>query len=307
MPSNLDILNLSRGRRWVDERTARLHRELARPAAWACCVLLAALIGPLPTVHAQRKEAPPSDLLEVGVTEHLNDQIPLELEFVDYKGQPVKLSDYFDGQRPVILTLNYSNCPMLCSLQLDGLFDGLKKVTWNLGDQYRMLTVSIDPKESPERAALTRDKYLREYGREGVGAGYAMLTGKSPEIKKLADTVGFHYRFVPETGEFAHAAVTMICTPDGRLSRYLDGVEYDAQTLRMSLLEASEGKIGSPVDHLFLFCFQYDSSSGKYGPSAFKLMRLGAAGMVLIVGGVLFVYWRRESNRNRQDTTVEAS
>ncbi|MHB8862401.1 MAG: SCO family protein, partial [Pirellulaceae bacterium] len=181
------------------------------------------------------------------------------------------------------------------------------KLTWDLGDEYRMLTVSIDPKESPERAAMTRDKYLRHYGREGVGAGYASLTGKNEQIKKLADTIGFHYRYVPETREYSHAAMTMICTPDGRLSRYLGGIEYDPQTLRMALLEASEGKIGSPMDHLFLFCFQYDSSSGKYGPSAFKLMRIGAAAMVVVVGGVLLVYWRRESGRTSQDTTVEAS
>ena len=236
-------------------------------------------------------------MLEVGVTEHLNEQIPLDLEFVDSKGKAVKLSEYFDGQRPVVLTLNYSDCPMLCSLQLDGLFDGLKSMKWDLGDQYRMVTVSIDPKERPSERRMTRDKYLRLYERAGAGAGYAFLTGKNDQIKKLADAVGFHYRYVPETGQYAHVAVTMICTPDGRLSRYLDGVEYDPQTLRMSLLEASEGKIGSPVDHLFLYCFQYDAASGKYGPSAFKLMRLGAGAMVLVVGGVLFVFWRREYRR----------
>ena len=182
-------------------------RSPSRRACWRRVMLFGWLAGcrrvcPLATAHAQRKEAPPKDLLEVGVTEHLNEQIPLDLAFVDSKGQPVTLAEYFDGQRPVILTLNYSNCPMLCSLQLDGLFDGLKKVKWNLGDQYRMVTVSIDPKESPERAAMTRDKYLRLYGREGVGGGYAFLTGKNEQIKKLADTVGFHYRYVPETGEY---------------------------------------------------------------------------------------------------------
>jgi protein SCO1 len=279
--------------------------------ALAACAACAAAMWPAASAHAQRTEPLPDDLMEVGVTEHLNEQIPLDLTFVDTKGRTVKLSEYFDGQRPVVLTMNYSSCPMLCSMQLDGLFEGLKNVKWDLGDQYRMVTVSIDPKESSERAAMTRDKYLRVYGRAGAGTGYAMLTGKNERIKKLADTIGFHYRYVPTTGEYAHVAVTMICTPDGRLSRYLDGVQYDPQTLRLALLEASEGKIGSPVDHFFLYCFQYDSATGKYGPSAFKLMRLGGATAVLVVGGVLLMYWRRDVSRRApatgdEETTGEA-
>jgi protein SCO1/2 len=255
---------------------------------------------------AQRKEAPPKDLLDVGVTEHLDEQIPLDLPFVDTKGRKVTLAEYFDGERPVVLTLNYSNCPMLCSLQLDGLFDGLKEMEWAMGDEYQMLTVSIDPAESTERAAMTRERYLKEYGRPGSGGGYHCVTGKNENIKRLADTIGFHYRYVPETGEYAHAAVTFICTPDGRLSRYLYGVEYDPQTLRMSLLEASQGKIGTPVDQLLLFCFHYDATSGRYGPSAFNLMRLAGAVMLVVVAAMLVVYWRRESGKIRQRKTVEA-
>jgi protein SCO1/2 len=258
-------------------------------------LLWTALLWPGGLVCAQRMEAPPEDLLEVGVTERLNQQLPLDLEFVDSSGRTVKLGEYFDGQRPVVLTLNYSNCPMLCSMQLDGLFDGLKKMKWELGQEYTMVTVSIDPNEPTERAAMTRDKYLRHYGRAGAGAGYACLVGENKNIRALADAVGFGYRYVPESGEYSHAAVTMICTPDGRLSRYLYGVEYDQQTLRMSLLEAAEGKIGSPMEQLMLFCFQYDSSSGRYGPAAVKLMKLGAGAMVLVVGGVLFMFWRRET------------
>ena len=290
------------------------HEVLApRTGRFACRCILWGLLSlctfglPGVTAYGQRKEEAPKDLLDVGVTEQLDRQIPLDLEFVDSKGRKVKLAEYFDGQRPVVLTLNYSNCPMLCSLQLDGLFDGLKKMKWQMGEEYRMLTVSIDPTEPTERAALTREKYLKQYGRPGVGAGYAFVTGKKENIKKLADTVGFHYRYVPKTGEYAHAAVTMICTPDGRMSRYLGGVEYDPQTLRLSLLEASEGKIGSSMDQFLLFCFHYDATSGKYGPSAFKLMRLGAITMVLIVGGVLLVYWRREAGKAVKEKTVVAS
>ncbi len=266
-------------------------------------VLWIGLLWPGSTLWAQRMEPPPADLMEVGVTEHLNQSLPLDLEFVDSADRPVKLGDYFDGQRPVVLTLNYSNCPMLCSLQLDGLFDGLKKMKWELGQEYTMVTVSIDPSEPTERAALTRDKYLRQYGRAGAGAGYACLVGQNKNIRALADAVGYGYRYVPESGEYSHAAVTMICTPDGRLSRYLYGVEYDQQTLRMSLLEAGEGRIGSPMEQIMLFCFQYDSSSGRYGPAAVKLMKLGGGAMVLVVGGVLLMFWRRDSAQVVDATT----
>ncbi len=260
-------------------------------------VLLVILLCWCGIAQAQRKEDAPDELLEVGVVEHLNDELPLDLPFVDSKGVAVKLGDYFDGTHPVVLTLNYSDCPMLCSLQLDGLFDGLKKMKWDLGDQYRMVTVSIDPKEATERAEMTRKKYLQRYGRAGSGAGYAFLIGTSKEIKELTDSVGFRYRYVPETGEYAHAAVTMICTPDGRLSRYLYDVQYDQQTLRLSLLEASQGQIGTSMDQFLLFCFHYDASRGKYAPAAFNLMKLGALSTVLIVGGVLVIYWRRESGK----------
>jgi protein SCO1/2 len=226
---------------------------------------------------------------------------------VDYRGQPVTLGDYFDGQRPVVLTLNYSDCPMLCSLQLDGLFDGLKKMSWDMGDKFQMVSASIDPSEPPERASMTRDKYLKMYGRPGCGGGLTFLVGENPSIKALADAVGFHYRFVPETGEYAHTAVTIICTPDGRISRYLYGVQYDQQTLRLSLLEAAQGKIGSPMEQLFLFCFQYDSEAGRYGPAAWTLMKIAGVFTVLFVGGLLLVYWKKEKARRLENSELVLS
>lgn len=267
-----------------------------RMLTWMVCIGCGFVL--CPALFAQRKEAPPDELLDVGVEEHLNDPLPLDLDFIDQNGNPVKLGDCFDGQSPVILTMNYSSCPMLCSLQLDGLFDGLKGVEdWDLGDKYRMVTVSIDPTESTERSAMTRQKYLKRYGRPGAGQGYVCLTGKNKEIKKLAGAVGFKYRYEASTGQYLHAAVTMICTPDGRVSRYLYGVEYNPQTLRLAMLEASEGKIGSTMDQLLLYCFAYDSTAGKYAPSAYKLMKLGAISIVFVVGGVLVVFWRRESRK----------
>jgi len=259
-----------------------------------------AWLGPAAGVAEQRREPAPEELEEVGVSEHLNAQLPLELSFVDSRSRPVKLGRYFDGTRPVLLTMNYSNCPMLCSLQLNGLFDGLKRMPWDLGDQFQMITVSIDPKETPQRAQLTKQEYLKLYGRPGAGAGWHCLTGRESEIRKLAEVIGFRYKYVEQTGQYAHAAVTFVCTPDGRLSRYLYGIEYDPQTLRFSLLEASEGKVGTAMDQVLLFCFQYDATKGRYGPAAVRIMQVGGGLTVLVLGAVLWGFWRRELRRSRQ-------
>ncbi len=263
-------------------------------------VLLATTVA----VRAERKEAAPEEIQDVGVDEHPDVQIPLDLPFVDSNGQKVRLGDLFDGKTPVILTLNYSNCPMLCSLQLTGLFEGLQGVDWNLGDQYRMVTVSIDPEEKPERAEATKEKYLTIYGRPNVADGWHCLTGSDTNIHKLADAVGFRYAYLPETKEYAHAAVTMVCTPDGRMSRYLYGVEYPPQTVRLALLEASQGKIGTTMDKVLLFCFQYDETAGRYGPSAVKIMQAGGVLTLMFLGGLLGIYWLREWSKARHPEAV---
>lgn len=257
------------------------------------------LLAGVPT-RAERSEPLPDQLEEVAVVEHLDVQVPLDLPFVDSDGKNVKLGDFFDGTTPVILTMNYSNCPMLCSLQLNGLFAGLQGVDWNLGNEYRMVTVSIDPEEKPERAESTKMKYLEIYGRSGVEQGWHCLTGEEANIRKLAATVGFGYAFMPDTKQYAHAAVTMICTPDGHMSRYLYGIEYPPQTLRLSLLEASEGKIGSTADHLLMFCFQYDEKAGRYAPAAIKIMQVGGVLTLIFLAGLLGLYWLREAHKARR-------
>jgi protein SCO1/2 len=257
------------------------------------------LIAAVP-VWAERTEQLPEQLEEVGVTEHLNVQVPLDMPFVDSDGKNVKLGDFFDGKTPVVLTMNYSDCPMLCSLQLTGLFAGLQGVDWNLGNEYRMVTVSIDPEEKPERAEATKKKYLEIYGRSGVEQGWHCLTGEEADIRQLAATVGFGYAYMPDTKQYAHAAVTMICTPDGHLSRYLYGIEYPPQTLRLSLLEASQGKIGSTVDHLLLFCFQYDEKAGRYAPAAIKIMQAGGVLTLVFLAFLLGLYWLREARKARR-------
>jgi protein SCO1 len=190
--------------------------------------------------------------------------------------------------------LNYSNCPMLCSLQLNGLFDALKRMPWAIGDKFEMVTVSFDPLETPERARLTKQKYLEIYRRAGAAEGWHFLTGNEGNIKKLTDAVGFRYRYSESQRQYIHVAVTYILTPEGHLSRYLYGVTYDPQTLRLSLLEATDGKIGSTTDQILLFCYHYDAESGRYGPAAYRLMQLGGAITMLILGGGIWMLRRRE-------------
>jgi protein SCO1 len=257
------------------------------------------------TVNAERTEAIPEELEEIGVEEHLDVRLPLDLPFVDSNGEEVLLGDFFDGETPIVLTMNYSNCPMLCSLQLNGLFEGLQGIDWDLGGQYRMITVSIDPEESPERSEETKQKYLKIYGRDGVDQGWHCLTGEDADIRKLADAVGFGYAYMPDTKEYAHAAVTMICTPDGRTSRYLYGVQYPPQTVRLALLEASEGKIGTTMDRVLLFCFQYDETRGRYAPAAMKIMQGGGVLTLVFLIGMLGLYWLREA-RKAKKVTVQA-
>lgn len=248
---------------------------------------------------AQRKEPLPQELEGVGVTEYLDRSIPLGLEFRDSNGKPVKLQQFFDGKRPVLLTMNYSDCPMLCNLHLNGLFDAMKRMPWSIGDQFQMITVSIDPLETSERARMTKQKYLQAYRRADAAEGWHFLTGREENIKKLADTVGFHYRFSPDSRQYLHAAVTFVLTPDGRLSRYLYGVQYDPQTVRLSLLEAADGKIGTAADQILLFCFHYDADKGRYGPAAFRLMQVGSGATVLVLGGLVWVLRRREKGKKK--------
>jgi protein SCO1/2 len=193
--------------------------------------------------------------------------------------------------------MNYSNCPRLCSLQLNGLVQGMEQLEWNMGDQFRVITVSIDPNESPERAAATKHRYMDEYGRFGPADGWHFLTGREENIRKLADAIGFAYTYVEETRQYAHAAVTMVCTPGGRVSRYLYGIEYKPQTLRLALVEAGEGKVGSTTDRILLLCATYDAASGSYAAAAGKLMQIGGGLTVLVLGSALLVAWRREAKK----------
>jgi protein SCO1/2 len=251
-------------------------------------------------VGAQERTDPvPEELRRVGVEEKLDAVLPLHLPFKDERGRDVTLGSYFRGGRPVVLTLNYSRCDMLCTLELNGLVASLKALAWSPGAEFEVVTVSIDPRETPPAAAKKRAGYLRELGRPGADEGWHFLTGSGASIRTLASSVGFSYEYDPATDQYAHAAVIVLATGDGRVSRYLYGVEFPPDTLRLGLLEASEGRIGSVLDRILLYCYHYDAERGRYGPAARKIMELGGLATVLVLGSVLGTFWWRERARGR--------
>jgi protein SCO1/2 len=249
-------------------------------------------------VPAQGAPAPLGEDAAVGIDEALGAQLPLELGFTDHRGEPARLGELFPGDgRPVLLTLNYSGCPQLCSAQLDGLVESLRGVERTAGAEFRLVTVSIDPDEAPETAAATRARYLEAYGRDG--ADWSFLTGGEEAIHALADTVGFRYEFVPATGEFAHVAALFLLTPRGQVARYLYGVRYEPRTLELSLAESAAGELRSTTDKILLYCFQYDPAEGSYALAARNLTKVFGAVLVVALGGFLLKLFRQE-RRNRE-------
>ncbi len=240
----------------------------------------------------------PDQLAGVGITEHLERSVPENLPFVDEQGRAVTLARYLHRDRPVILTLNYYECPMLCTLQLNGLADGMSGLSWGAGQEYEVVTVSINPLETPQLARAKKASYLERLRRPAAGRGWHFLTGDERSIEALTDAVGFRYRFDPKTGQFAHVAALAILTPEGRIARYLYGIEYPPKTLKLALLEASEGKTGSTWDRIILYCCRYDPQNRRYTPVAMNIMRLGGAATLLVLGVVLVPFWIRSRRRH---------
>ncbi len=251
----------------------------------------------------QRMEPLPKELEGVGITEKLDTRVPLDLHFTDESGQDVTLGQYFGARRPVILTLVYYSCPMLCTLVLNGMVDALKEIDWVPGQQYEIVTVSFDPLETPTLAKFKKQNYLKEYGRPEAAAGWHFLVGKEDAIQALTQAVGFSYRWDEERRQFAHQAAIYILTPDGRISRYLYGVLFEPKTVRLSLIEAGENKIGSPLDQIILYCFHYDAGSGKYSIAATNIMRVGGILSALAVAVGLSALWRRDLRRRKHPST----
>ena len=250
--------------------------------------------------HAQLAEQVPEVLEEVGVTEHLNAKLPLDLEFRDEQGNWVELGSFFDGERPVILTLNYYRCPMLCGLMLNGVVDGLAEMAWTPGAEFEIVTISINPLETPELAQAKKQNYMNRLERPAAAKGWHFMTGRELEIKRLAETVGFSYTYDPESQEYAHAAAIFVCTPDGKVARYLYGIEYPAKRLKFALLEAAEGKVGSALDQLILYCYHYDPTNRRYTPVAMNIMRVGGGATASILAVALGMFWFSEWRRKKR-------
>ncbi len=236
----------------------------------------------------------PTALQGVDVIEDLNAQVPLDLKFVDQNGKPVRLKEYFHHDRPVVLTLVYYECPMLCSLVLNGLVNGLQKTPWKPGRDFDLLTVSFDPSEKPPLAADKRSRYLKSYGQPEGTPVWPFLTGEQEPIRMLADAVGFRYNALPGIRQFAHSAVVFVLTPEGRVSRYLYGIEFSPRDLRLALAEAAAGRAGPTFDRVLLSCFRYNPATRQYAVFVTRFLQIGGLFVLCLVVALLVWCWRLE-------------
>jgi len=266
-------------------------------------LLIAGLtIATLPMVAGAQQFGLPASSLPamvqgVGIDQNLNAQIPLELKFKDENGQAVRLGQYF-REKPVVLALVYYECPGLCDLILNGLTHTMQQISLNVGSDYDVLAVSFNPKETWQLANAKKSNYIEKYNRSGARsqteAGWHFLTGDEASIKRLTETVGFHYNYDPISKQFAHASAIMVLTPEGKIARYFYGIEYKPRDFRLGLVEASANKIGSPADQVMLFCYHYDPTTGKYGMAITEVTRVLGTATVLLLGGFVFIMLRRE-------------
>jgi protein SCO1/2 len=245
-----------------------------------------------------RQDAKPRILKDVGIEQRLDEQIPLDLVFKDENGRQVRLGQYFGERRPVVLALVYYTCPMLCNQVLDGLASSTGVLSFDAGKEFEVVAVSFDPRDTPETASAKKADYLARYKRNGAAAGCHFLTGDEASIASLTGAVGFKYAFDPQTNQFAHGSGIMVVTPEGKLARYFYGIEYAPRDLRLGLVEASENKIGTPVDMIVLYCYHYDPSTGKYGAVVMNMMRLGGGLTIIGVVVLLFILRRRNPARS---------
>lgn len=278
------------------------HNKMWAWATLASAGIALALAGP---AAGQLNQKQPDDLAGLELVQKLDARLPLELEFLDENGYKMKLGDRFKGDKPVILTLNYYSCPMLCVLTLNGMLDALKQVELEPGSDYDICTVSINPMEQSQLTKQKKQNYCEYWGNPNGPAAWNFHTGTAENIKTLADSVGYQFRWIPERREYAHPSVLIICTPDGRVSRYLQGVNFDPKTVRLALVEASNGKIGTVVDDFTLFCYMYDATKGTYTMTAIGVMKAGGILTILAIGIWLSVLWGIEKRRRLATLRLE--
>jgi protein SCO1/2 len=231
----------------------------------------------------------------VRVFEHLGETVNLETPFVDENGQTVALQDFVKGERPLVVMMGYYECPKLCSLVLNGFFSAARAITWSFGNEYDFVMVSVDPKEDHILAANKKASYLRYYGRNGAEKGIHFLTGKEENIRKIADSLGFHYKYDDKIKQFVHPAVLSVLSPKGKITRYLYGIDFRANDVKLALLEGAEGRIGNIVERILLFCYQYDPHAGSYSVTVMSMMKVGALGTMIMIA--FLVWFLRRQNR----------
>lgn len=267
------------------------HRMVLMGFVLLSCVVASALVT---TAHA---EETPRELQEVGIEEHLGAKLSLDTTFTNEAGEAVPLQRYFDGQRPVVLVLQYYECPMLCGMVMNGALTAFRDLEkFSVGKEFQFVGVSIDPTETATMAAEKKVNYLKAYERVGAEAGWHFLVGNAANIATLAREIGFRYHYDAEADEFAHPAMAVVLTPEGRISRYLYGIDFRARDVRLSLVEASAGKIGNVVDRFLLYCYHYDPKTRKYALLATRVMRAGASVTVVGIGVLL---WGLQRMRRR--------
>ena len=240
------------------------------------------------------KSVRPPALEHVGIDQKLDSQVPLDLEFRDETGKPVKLGDYFHTGRPVLVNLVYYKCPMLCGEVLQGISSAVKVLPFMPGKDFEIVTVSVDPREGPDLASAKKQTFLAQLGRPGAEKGWHFLVGQKPQIDALANSIGWEYQYDPKTDQFAHAAGIVLVTPRGKVAQYYYGVEFSARDMRLGIIQASENKIGTLADQVLLYCYHYDPRTGKYGAVVANIIRLAGVATIVVLGGFLIVMFRRD-------------
>lgn len=251
---------------------------------------------PVPDLLNMKGGDRPVALKDIGIDQRLGAQLPMDALFRDENGQTVPLGHYF-GKRPVVLALVYYECPMLCTQILNGLVRAAKVLSFKPGQDYDVVAISFDARETPKQALLKKTIYVKEYGHEETSAGWHFLTGDDASIKWVTETVGFRYKWDVHIAQFAHASAIYLLTPDGKLSKYFYGIDYSPKDMRLGLVEASQNRIGTAVDQILLFCYHFDPTTAKYTPVALGMLRVAGAATVLTLGGFIFIMLRRDSRQ----------
>ncbi len=276
------------------------------PAGLILGTVLTAVALFVATTRGQRTQhVEVAELLdEIGIQPRLGGQVPLDVTLRDETGKDVRLAELC-GERPIVLALVYYRCPRLCNMTMDGLVRGLSNVALDAGRDFTTVIVSFDPRETSELAAAAQRTAVERYDRDGAEAGWRFLTGDEAQVRRLADAVGFHYRYDPATGQYAHAAGVIVLSPDGKVSRYLYGIEYPPRDLRLALVEASAGRVGTATDRVLLLCYHYDPATGKYGLAVLRVLRWAGVATVIGFGAGIGLLLYRERKRTADFWGIE--